>query len=126
MEQNSFVPGPMVISNPEPQLLSQQFIFKRDTGIKKRAFFEVKIYKYSLSLALGLFIFKRDTGIKKRAFFEVKIYKYSLSVALGLFIFKRDTGINPSNAEANTSFQSTRMQRFLKTLSCWYSLESAH
>ena len=35
---------------------------------------------------------------------------------------------NPSNAEA-IFIQSTRMQRFLKTiltLSCWYSLESSH
>ena len=34
--------------------------------------------------------------------------------------------VNPSNAEA--TFQSTRMQRFLKnieTLSCWYSFESS-
>ena len=37
------------------------------------------------------------------------------------------TTINPSNAEA-TFFQSARTQRFLKTirtLSCWYSLESS-
>ena len=36
--------------------------------------------------------------------------------------------LNPSNAKA-TFIQSTRMQRFLKTietLSCWYSLESSH
>ena len=35
--------------------------------------------------------------------------------------------VNPSNAEA-TFIQSTRMQRFMKTiysLSCWYSLESS-
>ena len=34
-------------------------------------------------------------------------------------------GVKPSNAGA-TFIQSTRTQRFLKTLSCWYSLESSH
>ena len=45
-----------------------------------------------------------------------------------LFTYVTMLRVNPSNAEA-TFVQSTRMQRFLKTiltLSCWYSLDSSH